>query len=378
MCVSPTRIKNPNYGSRSRYSVFKDTVSAYISVPCGHCSECLHSKQMSMVQRCVCESLSGWPFFCTLTYNNESLPVHQCSDGYKIRFADFSDVVNMVKRIRKDNLFGRPFRYLAVSELGDKRARPHFHLLFFLKRFESDSVYTPLNLERKLYEVVLVEWRRNYGSRRSPVWKPLCDYVQKWSCGQLRSTFDLHYVQPSALDGSTMDVNFYVTKYMLKPSRHVSNLQSALKLNLPPEEYYEVWHKVRPSWRSSLNFGFGVYDFQARRMSRESRLDMLSRTKSFRVVRSSLDRSLSYSDYPCFYVPESGQSLPLSRYWKTFGNLFTVDDYAAFWYKSPSQRLDNVSIDERSLTSKLNSIESFGRQCRQISSHQLNNNIFFE
>ena len=150
MCVSPTIIPNPNYGNTSRMAVFKDTVSKFIKVPCGVCSDCLHMKQSDIVQRCMTESLSGYPFFATLTYNDESLPVHVCSDGRKIRYADRLDVVDMIKRIRNDNLFGRPFRYLAVSELGSKRARPHFHLLFFVQKQSDDTVYTPLNLEKKL------------------------------------------------------------------------------------------------------------------------------------------------------------------------------------------------------------------------------------
>lgn len=377
MCVSPTIIPNPNYGNNSRMAVFKDTVSKFIKVPCGVCSDCLHMKQSDLVQRCMTESISGYPFFATLTYNNDSLPVHVCSDGRKIRYADRLDVVDMVKRIRNDDLFGRPFRYLAVSELGSKRARPHFHVLFFVQKIPGDTVYTPLNLERKLFEVVLSQWSRNYGSKRNPVYKPLCTFIQKYQCGKLKSTYDLHFVQPSSVDGSTMDVSYYVTKYMLKPSDHVRKLQSALKLNLPLEEYYEVWSKVRPRNFKSLNFGFGVYGFQARKMSRQERLSLLSGLDSFKLVRSSIDRSLSSSDYPCFFNPENGRSMPLSRYWKSFGNLYTLDDYTAFYYKSPD-RPDNVVIDERSITSKYLSMESLHRQQAQIQSHINNLDLLFD
>lgn len=358
-------------------AVFKDTVSKFIKVPCGVCSDCLHMKQSDLVQRCMTESISGYPFFATLTYNNESLPVHVCSDGRKIRYADRLDVVDMIKRIRNDDLFGRPFRYLAVSELGSKRARPHFHVLFFVQKLQGDTVYTPLNLERKLFEVVLSQWSRNYGSKKKPVYKPLCTFIQKYQCGKLKSTFDLHFVQPSSLDGSTMDVSYYVTKYMLKPSDHVRKLQSALKLNLSFDEYYEVWSKVRPRNFKSLNFGFGVYGLQARKMSRTDRLSLLSGLDSFKLVRSSIDRSLVSSDYPCFFNPENGRSMPLSRYWKTFGNLYTLDDYTAFYYKSPD-RPDNVNIDERSVTSKHLSMESLHRQQAQIQSHINNLDLLFD
>lgn len=370
MCISPTLIKNPNYHAKGRYSFLKDTVSPYIKVPCGYCSECLHSKQLSLVQRCMTESLSGYPFFCTLTYNQQSLPVLTTSDGFDIRFADFSDVTNMIKRLRKDFAFGRNFRYLAVSELGSKRARPHFHLLFFVEKYPNDTVYTPLNLEAKLYKTVLSYWQRNYGSRRKPVYKPLCTYVHKIICGKIKTTYDLHFVQNSSLNGTSSDVHFYVTKYMLKPSKHVSNLQSALKLNLSPEEYKDTWNKVKPRWVASLNFGFGVYGLQAKKLPHAERLIYLRNTDAFKVVRDSISRSAKVSDYPAFYDPENGKPLPLSRYWKSFGNLYTEQDALTFFYKNPNQFEDNVSIDERPITSKLKAIESLSRQQSQIENNE--------
>lgn len=376
MCVSPNRIPNPNFGSKSRYGVFKDTVSRYINVPCGVCSECVRIKQLGLIQRCCLESLEGYPFFCTLTYNNESLPILSTSDGFDIRFSDCSDVVNMIKRLRKDNAFGRPFRYLCVSELGTK-GRPHFHLLFFVKKFDSDNSYTPFNLESQLFPVVLKYWCRNYGSRRSPVYRPCCTYISKVVCGKLKSTYDFHYVSPSSLDGSTMDVSFYVTKYMLKPSSKAERLQSALKLNLSDEEYEDIWSKVKPRWFSSLNFGFGIYGTQPRKVSFSERLKLLENTNSFKIVRQSIDRSLVAQDTPKFYNPENGRSMPLSRYWKSFGNLFTADDFLTFYYKS-NERADNVVIDDRDLSLKVLSIDKHNRNLDRISANEENFDVLFD
>lgn len=377
MCISPTLIKNPNYGFDGRYAFMKDCKSRFIKVPCGVCSECVHNRQLGLVQRCICESMSGYPFFCTLTYNNESLPVVSCSDGRDIRFSDFSDVTNMIKRLRKDNLFGRPFRYLAVSELGSKRARPHFHLLFFVQKLPDDTIYTPLQFEPILFKSVLFEWRRNYGSTRKPEYRPLCTFVQKFQSGKLKSTYDLHFVCPSPLNGSSTDVPFYVTKYMLKPSNKAIRLQQALKLNLPEDEYERVWSMVKPRWISSLNFGFGVYGLQSKGMSYSERVDILSKTDSFKLVRDSIVRSARSSDFPAFFDPESGKALPLSRYWRSFGNLYTEQDAITFFYKNPHQSEDNVTIDERSMTSKFLAEESLDRQLRLISSHEENFDLLF-
>lgn len=125
MCISPIRIKNPNLGLIGPNAQFKDTISHYINVPCGVCPQCIANRQMQYVQRLQMESLVNHFFMCTLTYNNESIPIVTTSTGYDIRYADVSDVQKMFKRLRKSNAFGRPFRYFGVSELGSSKGRPH-------------------------------------------------------------------------------------------------------------------------------------------------------------------------------------------------------------------------------------------------------------
>lgn len=126
MCVSPIRIPNPNYHNHSKYvSALKDTSSQYINVPCGHCGECIAVRQMNIIQRVHMESLDNHCFYCTLTYNNYSMPYVDVTTGYRLRYADHRDIQCMMKRLRKSNAFGRPFRYFGVSELGSKRGRPH-------------------------------------------------------------------------------------------------------------------------------------------------------------------------------------------------------------------------------------------------------------
>ena len=71
------------------------------------------------------EELENHLFFCTLTYNDDMIPVVSTSTGYDFRYADVTDVQKMIKRLRVNNSFGRPFRYFGVSELGGKRGRPH-------------------------------------------------------------------------------------------------------------------------------------------------------------------------------------------------------------------------------------------------------------
>lgn len=257
MCVSPVRIRNPNYGCTADLLVkTTDTLSRYINVPCGVCDECIAKKQSDLVQRVRVLSLDHYIFFYTLTYNDESLPRITCSNGVGVAFADHSDVRNMFKRIRKGNLFGYPFLFYSVSERGKGKGRPHFHGMIFIRKEYSkgDDLFTAV-LEKKIRNVLFHEWRRNYGSTRNPVWKPLFTYRSKFVGGVRYSNFDCHYVVPFVTEKGSADVAFYVTKYLLKPSDKERRLQQALSLNLDPDEYESIWKVVKSRSSKSLDFG---------------------------------------------------------------------------------------------------------------------------
>lgn len=309
MCLNPITIKNPNRGLRPKPGTpnsLKDCTSEYIQVPCGHCSECIHTKQMGMVQRCQMEALSHYLFFSTLTYNQKSLPHILTSTGYDIAYADQKHVSGMIKRLRRHNAFGRPFRYLAVSELGSKRGRPHFHILWLIPKYSGDDKFTILNLERKMFKEILKEWRINLGSTRAPIWQPLCSYQRKFIHGHLRTNYDTHYVDSKSSLDSTSSVAFYVLKYMMKPSTRETRLKSALWLNLSPEEYEATWKVVKS--RKFYSHDFGQPDDPA----------------VFRHIRRSIELSKD-KDFPCFLNPDTGQYFPLARYYKDKG-LYTFED----------------------------------------------------
>lgn len=345
MCLAPTLIPNPNLGRKDRMSYLVDTRSQFIPVPCGHCPQCVAARQSSIVQRLQAEELGNHLFFCTLTYNDESIPVLTTSTGYEIRYAARRDFTLMVKRLRKSNAFGRPFRFICVSELGEKRGRPHFHCIWILPKYSRDRYPEIMQLESKLFDAVLHEWRRNYGSTRKPVYKPLCTYVRRFVRGRLSSNYDLHYMNPASTDKGNTDVAFYVTKYMFKPSDRETRLQQALKLNLPPDEYDDIWKVVKPGFVSSPNLGLGD-------------------EKAIGYVRSCIDRSKDGELYPKFYNPVDGSQFPLSRYYIRKG-IYNVDDATHFYFKNP-RPVDELPIDETPLDVKLRKFDKFGKQLQVL------------
>lgn len=354
MCVSPVLIRNPNYQNRTELiQKISDTESEYIKVPCNHCPECVSARQNQLVDRCRCLSLDHYIFFCTLTYNRQSLPHLSTSTGFDIPYADISDVQKMFKRIRKSDLFGRPFLYFGVSERGKKGSRPHFHLLLFLKKYDDDDKLTPAKLESTLRPLVLKEWRRNYGSNRVPVWKPLCTYRSKYVGGKRYSNYDLHYVVPHSSEHGSDDVAFYVSKYILKSSENEKRLQQALHLNLVKVfddgsvddlEYNNVWSVVRS--RSFFSKGFGAAT------------DM-----EVNFVKGCIERSKSDPDGLKFFH-QDGSSSQLPRYYRKF-----LSEEAAL--ESVSATGGPISFDDRTLSEKMRSIERGKKIVQQVSEHDI-------
>lgn len=122
MCTSPIKIPNPNRGkdpTKFPY-MLKDCTSQYIWMNCGHCAECIALDQMYFIQRVQMEALNNWLFMGTVTYKNETIPKIDTSSGYQYRYTDYKDIYDMIRRLKKNNTFGIPFRYVYVTERGGK------------------------------------------------------------------------------------------------------------------------------------------------------------------------------------------------------------------------------------------------------------------
>lgn len=241
----------------------------------------------------------------------------------------------------------------------------HFHLIFLLPKYDGDKYIDMLNLEKLMFDSVLKEWRRNYGSRRKPDYRPLCTYKKLYVNHKIRTNFDLHYVNSSLSSDGTSDVAFYVTKYMMKPSKREERLQQALHLNLPEDEYDRVWSLVRSKTFASLGLGlngsltpFGV----------EPDPDLVS------YVRSCVELSKVHDESPKFYVPSTGASFPLSRYYRSKFFCYNIDDEAFF---SRFSRDDNVILDDDTLSEKINRQEKHNLRVKTIESHDSSDQLNF-
>lgn len=339
MCISPLKLKNPYYGlSHIGYNALRDCTSTYIYIPCGHCVECYRSKQNSWIQRFRLETISNFVAFCTLTYNPESLPHFSDSvvdlngeiKSLEFDYADSKDVATMVRNLRQGSCapcdFNNiDFKYVAFSELGGKRGRPHFHLLFFLpKKYFGYNIDT-FNIWCIKHQFdVLNNWCRNKGSRKFPLWSPICTYHRKVRNGKVESNYDFHACLPNQ-DGTIDDVAFYVSKYLFKFSERENSRQQFLKLNLAEDDYYRIHNTIKCRMTSSKGLG-----------SVQPRYDTDGAKYSF--VRSCIDRSKRSNDSYRFlkFYNSDGKTFPLGRYFYTQKNLITPHDFIVFFDELPS------------------------------------------
>ncbi len=308
MCTSPIQIKNPNYRQSGKYlSRTVDVSSQYIRVPCGHCDQCNFLRQTGLFQRIILESSDSYIYFTTLTYNNESLH-HFNVDDEVFAVAKYSDFQKYIKRLRKYDLFQkRGLRYICCREYGSKKGRPHFHFLLFLRKLPDDLQFTSLEIESQLRKLLSNEWRRNIGTTRYPLYKPLYTYSQITRRGITRKNFDCHLVKP--VDGSIDDALWYVLKYMCKESKIYKKMKLSLlhKYGDKTSQYYQDLNLLKPKIWKSVLFGNGpeVPDL-VREMIRQSRME------------SAQSAMFIYKGY----------RYPLSRYYKD--KYFTEDDVLYF------------------------------------------------
>lgn len=355
MCLSPISIRNPYYGS-TRYwdNVLHDTKAQMLSIRCGYCSECIAQKQLYLVQRVQMESLDREFFFCTLTYDNEHLPVITTSTGYDIAFADYRHIQLLIKRMTNERFPN--LRTVAVSEFGSKKGRPHFHLLFSLPRAECPDYNSCLSKECELYEYVFNHWAINVGSKRKPLYEPLFTYVERWKNGKLYKNFDLHYVAPSLTSGGVSDVAFYVLKYMLKASPREVRLQQALRLNLPEDEYETVWDLVKPRCVKSLGFGLSP-TFDGRKI--------IPSPHVVDYIRNCVSSTPREFGFPWYFAPDSGIHFPLSYYYRSKPIFYNSQDALDFYYK----KLNPDEFNPRTSVEINNAYEKFKKRYALADEH---------
>lgn len=178
------------------------------------------------------------------------------SETIRIDYADVHHLQLMFKRMRDNNALGRNFRYIAVSERGSKRGRPHFHIIFLIPKEQGDNLATCETLNEVLKDMLLKYWSTNVGTRKNPVYERNFTYRERWIGRKLYRNFDCHYVNPVLTTDGVADVAFYVTKYIFKDSEKENNLKQYIFCKTADiTEFKAVWDIVKSRCVCSKGLG---------------------------------------------------------------------------------------------------------------------------
>ena len=364
MCISPVTIPNVNYGQKSPLiRRMYDCESRFLNVPCGHCCDCVAVKQQYLVQRARLVARDHDIYFATLTYSPKYLPTIKAGD-FVHPFPDIRDVQLLFKRLRNvDAFYGRSWKYIVSSEYGGMRHRPHFHILFFVKRdadqqalFERDLIEYRKHqsaFEATLNYYVFKYWSVNVGSKRNPDYRQLFDYRRN-SRGEC--TYDLHYVDPSTSVAGVSDVAFYVTKYVFKFDKWLERKRQALALNYDRDTYKFLWNFVKTRILVSKHFG-----------DSEDYSD---------YVNSCIEKAVGRYPYAIFVNPSDGRTFPLAPYLRH--KFLTVDQACRIYdnCKEKFSEFSKVLVFEDPPGDPLQKVARYHRRCNAITHH--NSDRFYE
>lgn len=195
---------------------------------CGNCLNCRINYTSQWQLRCLYE-LNSWngAMFVTLTYDNEHLPTNNSlvrkdlTDFFKrlrrdLEYTKFETLWNgsYLTNPRTQKLYKPMIRYYACGEYGDKRKRPHYHIILYGLDYYNDS-----------------HWRYIIDN-----WK-LCDPL----------VFDKNLGRHCAIQNVTRDDIGYVTGYVRKK----------LKGELAVKEYDDTC-RLRPFSAISHEIGLNL------------------------------------------------------------------------------------------------------------------------
>ena len=309
------------------------------------------------------ESLDNIILYGMLSYNKESL----CSinvNGYNIKYADVRHFQDLIRLIRMHEDLPN-FRYMACSERGGKRHRPHWHFMVFYPKSAVCDSYNRINefhlwnLQSTFWPLFLKYWRSNRGGRKFPIWVPKLTYQQK---GHKRN-YDLQVIDTVTKDCS--DSAFYITKYSTKFDDYEQRLKSAIRLNTTEEDFKEIWSKVRSRFIWSKGFG-NIHSPLVKDH-----------------IRKGIDYALEHEDcfYPVFFSPYSGQQFPLSPYYRK--KFVTADEELVFKSRilacSPTGNISDAELSEPLTADQVaRKIDNFERVKDEIRKRDFDLNLYFD
>lgn len=346
MCTKPIRIRVDQktrfvseFGKIVELPSFLSPVEPYIEVGCGKCAECRGKYFNSLLQRALVENLTSYMYFVTLTYNNENIPSLKLPTGETIYYSNYEHIKSMFKRFRHANLLDRDFRYICVNEYGDTNHRPHFHLLIFVSKCDSDDKTTPDKIEKLLFDNLRKYYSVNTGSRKNPNYVSLFTYKRRVTSKGIKTNYFVKYVHPeddtAQLDNPLNDTYVktirYIIGYVNQGSRFDSYVRKLLDKQTDPIITKKLANILRSKVYTSKGFGCGYTNGKALYYDKIS-------------VRASLD-TLNFTNFidslPKHYIDFKQENSDLDILLHKFINANLMS-----YYKDHDTYLNSLSLDD--------------------------------
>ena len=109
----------------------KVTLTDYFEIPCGVCEICKAKQASQKAQRATAEAAS-WEnnIVINLTYNDENLPIGE-KGRPTLRYKDLQDFKKRLLENWERKYNKKGIRFMVACEYGEKKLRPHYHLILF-------------------------------------------------------------------------------------------------------------------------------------------------------------------------------------------------------------------------------------------------------
>ena len=167
-------------------------------IPCCKCEGCRLDYSKEWMQRCMLER-DCWEFneMLTLTYDDEHLPMAKGCDLSTgemklVPTLDKPDVQKFLKRLRKywkTHYDQENIRFYMCGEYGDKKGRPHYHLLMFNFEVHDKEYFKRSQGGFKMYHSKVIEeiWGKGH-IELNEVNAETCAYVARYIMKKQKGT----------------------------------------------------------------------------------------------------------------------------------------------------------------------------------------------
>lgn len=351
MCKHLIEINNPYYNKKvyaqekgELVTVNRNLVDVRekIQVPCGRCSECRQQKINEYIQRAVMESLFSYVYFITLTYDDKHIPVIKIN-GEQFKYANYEHIKLMFKRFRRHGfLHGRDFRYLTVNEYGERKHRPHFHILLFVSKLPTDTPNTPYELEEEIKHIGDY-FAENKGTKNRPIYERLFTYKTRRSYGKVKSNYFVKYVESQEMF-TTVNYDFvpkehnikairYLVGYMNKPDKYEQKIEWLIDQYKDDVKLYNEYREILKSQvRMSKGFGCGFTDGKRQYLEKISVRCSTNTHVYTEVIDSLPDTYEEFKELYPSYNEELNQWIERDYYkyfssWETAKNGMSAEEY---------------------------------------------------